>query len=413
MAKLILFEDDQFRGFWPLIYWRTVFELLCGRWTLMDRAAHYLQQPIAGLWTRDWLAGHVAQHCQVPANAAADAETVLINGRWLVNDAVEFKPAPFVGTNDGAVVYVSCNEQLAGRLTPSVMLDAERIGEVLDGVPREDIDVRLVRYPWDLLAHNAQILEDDWMSGAHGIEGMISHSAIIVDIAHVNVGHGAVIKPTAYLDASTGPIHISFNATVGPHVTIEGPAYIGPGAVVKPHAHIYGGTSIGPFCKVGGEIDASIMCGYSNKQHDGFLGHSYLGSWINVGAGTANSDLKNTYGPVHMRIGRDEINTAERFLGAVVGDHTKIGINQIIPTGATIGFAATVFTSSVLPNCVPSFAWLTDAGMARGDPRRLIETARVVMARRNVELCPEAEKLFFSVPERMKELEGEYDAPPD
>ncbi|MFH0982696.1 MAG: putative sugar nucleotidyl transferase [Planctomycetota bacterium] len=403
---MTLFEDDGFRGFCPLIYWRTVFELVCGRRTMMDRAAHYLKQPVAGLWTRDWMAGHAAQQCQIPVNVPAEAGTVLVNGRWLVRNYVNFRQGPFVGTKDGAVVYVVCDNPLARRLSPAVMLDADRCHEVLHGAPQEEVEALLVRYSWDLVARNGETLDDDWMSGAHEIEGTISSSAVIEDIARISVKHGATIKPTAYLDASTGPVHVSYNATVESHATIQGPAYIGPGTVVRPHAHIHGGTSIGPFCKVGGEIDATIMCGYSNKQHEGFLGHAYVGSWINLGAGTTNSDLKNTYGPVRMRVAGEDVDTGEHFLGAVIGDHAKIGINQTLPTGASIGFAANVFTSSGVPRYVPSFGWLTDEGMAQGDPRRLVETARTMMRRRNVDLCAEAEKLFLSIPEYAKALEG-------
>ncbi len=406
MLKIILFEDHQFIGFCPLIYWRTVFELFCGRRTLMDRAAHYLKKPITGLWVRDWIAGHAAQHCQVPVNSAAEPGTVLVNGRWLVTGPVEFHSPPCVGTKDGAVVYVACDEQLARRLSPQAMLDAAQCRRLLEGVRREEVEAVLVGYPWDLITYNSEALENDWMSVSHGIEGTVSSSAVIVDISRVGVEHGATVKPTACLDASTGPVHISHNATVEAHVIIQGPAYIGPGTLVKPHTHIYGGTSIGPFCKVGGEIDATIIASHSNKQHHGFLGHSYVGSWVNIGAGTSNSDLKNTYGPIRMRIGRDQIDTGRHFLGAVIGDHVKIGINQSIPTGASIGFAASLFTSALLPKYVPSFAWLTDAGTGQGDPKRLMETARVVMARRNVTLCEEAEKLFLNLPEIARQLEG-------
>ena len=406
MAGVVLFEDHEFRGFCPLIYWRTVCELLCGRRTLMDRAAHSLKQPVTGLWTRDWMVDHAAQHCQVPVNVPVEDGTVLVNGRWLVKRSVEFKPAPFVGTKDGAVAYIACDGQLARRLRPEVMLDADRTREILHGTPQEEVEAFLARYPWDLIAKNGEALEDDWLSGSHGIEGTISSSAVVVDMARVSIGHGATVKPMACLDASTGPVHISYNATVEPHVTIQGPAYVGPGVIVQPHAYIHGGTSVGPFCKVGGEIDATIVCGYTNKVHTGFLGYSYLGSWINVGAGTTNSDLKNTYGPVHMQIAGERIDTGQRLLGAVIGDHAKIGINQTIPSGASIGFAAMVFTSSVVPAYVPSFAWLTDAGPAQGDAQKLVETARVVMGRRDVELCAVGEGLFLSVPERAKELEG-------
>ncbi|MCP4589634.1 MAG: hypothetical protein GY842_02710 [bacterium] len=409
MARVYLFEDHRYAGFCPLIYWRTVFELLCGRRTLMDRIAYCLKEPIACLWTREWMAGLAAQHCQMPVNNPAESGTVLINGRWLADGPLEHQAAPFVGRCGDDVVYVACDDALAAKLSPEVMLDEDRAREVLDGLPCEDVEARMVRYPWDLLARNSELLEDDWMSCAHGIEGTISSSAIIVDLARVSVGHGAVIKPTACLDATTGPVHISYNATVESHVTIQGPAYIGPCSVVKPHTYLYGGTSVGPFCKVGGEIDGSIFCGYSNKQHEGFLGHSYLGSWVNIGADTANSDLKNTYGTVRMRIGRETLDTGQRFLGTVIGDHSKIGISQAIPTGASIGFAVNTFTSSILPTFLPSLSWLTDDGMATGDPQRLLETARTVMGRRNVALCSNVEGLFSRIRELTQELEG---APP-
>lgn len=406
MTRIVLFEDHQFTGFGPLIYWRTVPELLCGRRTLMDRAAHTFEQPIAGLWTRDWIADQAAQHCQVPVNAAASDGTVLVNGRWVVKESVEFQPPPFVGTVDGSVAYVACDARLAGRLNPAVLLDAQRTAEVLEGVPWDEVEARLACYPWDLIALNGEALEEDWNSGSRGIEGYISSSAVLVDIARITVKHDASIAPTAFLDASTGPVHISYNAKIESHVTIQGPAYVGPGTLIRPHSHIHGGTSIGPFCKVGGEVDATIICGYSNKQHTGFLGHAYLGSWINLGAGTTNSDLKNTYGNVRMRLAGKDVDTGQRFVGAVIGDHTKIGINQTIPTGTSIGFAANVFTAHVVPKFVPSFAWLTDDGLSQGDPQRLLETARVVMRRRNVEPCKEAEALFLQIFERAKTLEG-------
>ena len=406
MAKIILFEDDRFRDFGPLIYWRTVFELLCGRRTQMDRAATALRQHVWGLWTREWIAAHAAEQCQVPVNGPADADTVLVNGRWLLERPMNFQPGPFVGMAGGSIAYISCDEGLARRLSPAVLLDAARAAEALQGVPQDGVDTALVQYPWDLITRNGAVLEDDWMYGAHGIEGTVSSSAVIIDMARVHIGHGATIKPTACLDASTGPVHISYDATVEAHVTIQGPAYIGPGTLVKPHTHIYGGTSVGPCCKVGGEIDSSIICGHSNKQHGGFLGHSYLGSWINVGAGTTNSDLENTYAPVRMRIAGAEVETGRQFLGAVIGDHTKIGVNQTLPPGASIGFAANVFSSNIVPTYVPPLARLTDAGLSPGDVRQVIHTARIVMARRNVDLSAEGEKLFLRAPELAQTLEG-------
>lgn len=195
-------------------------------------------------------------------------------------------------------------------------------------------------------------------------------------------------------------------ARIGPQTHIAGPAYIGPGTIVNPRCHIHGGTTIGPLCKVGGEIDACIIAGYSNKQHDGFLGHSYVGSWVNLGAGTVNSDLKNTYGSVRVPVNGREVDTGLTFFGSVIGDHVKLGIGQTLATGASIGFAAMAACSRMLPKFVPSFSWLTDAGRAEGDPERLLATARRAMQRRDVTCGQTEAQLFLGLARTAREWES-------
>ncbi|MHC4093362.1 MAG: hypothetical protein ACYSVY_24340, partial [Planctomycetota bacterium] len=194
-------------------------------------------------------------------------------------------------------------------------------------------------------------------------------------------------------------------ARICPHAYVAGPAYIGPGSTVNPQAYIHGGTSIGPICRVGGEIDGCIITGYSNKQHDGFLGHSYVGSWVNLGAGTVNSDLKNTYGPVRVSLNGRQVDTGLTFFGSIIADHVKTGIQQTLPTGAVIGFGSMAACSRILPKFVPSFSWLTDAGLTEAAANRMLATARKVMLRRDV-TCSEAEAtLFLEVVRRAQQYE--------
>jgi UDP-N-acetylglucosamine diphosphorylase/glucosamine-1-phosphate N-acetyltransferase len=167
--------------------------------------------------------------------------------------------------------------------------------------------------------------------------------------------------------------------------------------VVKPHTSIRAGTSLGSMCKIGGEISGSIIAGNSNKQHHGFLGDSYVGGWVNLGAGATNSNLKNTYGPVNVALGSREVPTGLQFFGCLIGDFARVGIGEMIPTGAVIGFAAMVATGGLCEKFVPSFAWHTAQGREKSDPVRVMETAQAMMKRRNHDLCDDERQLFRRV----------------
>jgi len=200
---------------------------------------------------------------------------------------------------------------------------------------------------------------------------------------------------------------IGEGATIQPHACVCGPAYVGPASVVFPYSHIHGGTSIGPVCKVGGEVDSCVFQGYSNKAHGGFLGHAYIGSWVNIGAETTNSNLKNTYSTVRVPINGQDIDTGLMFFGCVISDHVKTGIQQAIPTGAVIGFASNVAGSRILPPFIRSFTWLTDRGFEDGDAARLARTAAKAMERRRMSLTAAEARLFEKLPEIVDYFESQ------
>ena len=214
---------------------------------------------------------------------------------------------------------------------------------------------------------------------------------LIVSMLRPPMPDSSDLVPLAY---GEGPVVIDEGACVRQHACVCGPAYIGRGTVVHPHAFIHGGTSIGPVCKVGGEIDGCVFQGYSNKPHLGFLGHAYVANWVNIGADTNNSNLKNTYSTVSVPINGQEIDTGLTFFGCVIGDHVKMGIQQAISTGSVLGFAANVAGSRILPPFVRSFTWLTDRGPEEGDAERLARTAARAMERRQVSMT-EAEQALF------------------
>jgi UDP-N-acetylglucosamine diphosphorylase/glucosamine-1-phosphate N-acetyltransferase len=201
---------------------------------------------------------------------------------------------------------------------------------------------------------------------------------------NILIGEGAIVKPGVVLDASSGPIVINDGATVMANAVVVGPAYIGKGSLIKPGARILEGTSIGDVCKVGGEIAETIFAAYSNKQHDGFVGHSYIGEWVNIGAGANNSDLKNNYSAVRMWCGGMVRDTGRQFLGFVMGDHTKVGIGAEIGSGTAVGFNCNIYGSAAPPRFVPSFSWGRGEELVEYELERAMLTAQIVMERRDV-----------------------------
>ena len=189
-------------------------------------------------------------------------------------------------------------------------------------------------------------------------------------------------------DSRTGPILIESGARIGPHCYLNGPAYIGQGARVIEHSAIKDGVSLGHTTKIGGEIEASIIEPYTNKQHHGFLGHSYLGSWVNLGAGTCNSDLKNTYGQVNMEYYGRKVATGMQFIGTIIGDYAKTAINTGIFTGKTVGACSMVY--GFVTTNVPSFVnYARLFGQVTETPADvMIATQGRMFARRNVTQRP-------------------------
>lgn len=218
--------------------------------------------------------------------------------------------------------------------------------------------------------------------------------------SQILIGENSEIGPGAVIDASRGPVIIGSNVRIMPNAVLVGPCSIGDGSVIKIGAKIYEGTAIGPVSKVGGEVEASIIQGFSNKQHDGFLGHSFIGEWVNLGADTNTSDLKNNYGMVSAKLRGRTIPTGRQFLGLLAADHTKTGINTMLNTGTVAGLSCNIFGSGYPEKSIRSFSW------GESDVyefAKAVEVARTVMHRRGKELLDEELALF----EREWKLERE------
>ena len=267
-----------------------------------------------------------------------------------------------------------------------------RVNEEIEGEPFPGLPANT---PWEILAHSgAHIAADfrDWEKRHYNARdvAVMKGAHIVGDQSDVFIGRGSMIQPGCVLDVTGGPIIIAENVAVK-FSHLAGPVFVGSGCVVD-GARLRPGTSLGPNCKVGGEIAATIFQSRVNKGHDGFVGHSWAGRWVNFGASSNTSNLKNTYGTIRFPAdGERIVETGTQFLGSIVGDHTKIGIMQGLNTGSNIGAGCNIFGGGIAPKYVPSFSWGGGESWTEHRFDDCIKTVKSTLGRRNAVLRPESE----------------------
>lgn len=400
-----LFEDSSVAQLFPLTWLRTPCELLCGCDRLIDKV-QALVGPVRRIWTRAALQSAIAGRFSLPSAAPQD-DWLLLNAATLATGVVKGPAAGVAWMQNGRLVAVRLTGAQVAALSPEWSSTAAGIESVIRGLKHEAPPnlLRLIEWPWDLIAANrAELIRQCSRGGA--MQSAIGPGVHIVNPAGVHVGANVTLKPGVVLDAEDGPIHVSDGAQVQANAVIVGPCFVGDKTIIRPTAVIRENTSIGPVCRVGGEVEASILLGYSNKQHDGFLGHSCVGAWVNLGADTVTSDLKNTYGTIRVAINGVEVESGQRFIGSFIGDHAKTGIGTILPTGCVIGVASNVFRRAPIPRFVPSFGWLTDDGLSEYRVERALEIATTVMSRRQITLSDVETELLRSVAATARHVEA-------
>ncbi|MCC7293112.1 MAG: hypothetical protein IT449_13710 [Phycisphaerales bacterium] len=398
MNPLVLFEDQGWTRFEPLLAWRSLPELVLGRHSLLARCERQAGSKATGLLVRSWMREVAAERSSLAVNAALPPDALLVNARWLGSPVNPSSRAPLVGRGRDGVAWICCDAGLASRISAEVLLSPSALDAALKDVPVVEAEGDWLCGPWDLVARLGDALRSEWRAGDAGHAFPLPPFVHVANSDQIHVGPSCVFQGPCVVDASEGPIFIDEQVHVGAFAVIEGPCFIGPRSRINAHAWLHGANRIGPVCKIGGEIDGCVFQGHSNKQHAGFLGHSYVASWVNLGAGTSNSDLKNTYGSVRVRVGGEEVDTRCQFFGAIIADHAKTGINTAIPTGAALGFASMAAGGGLIPKSLPAFAWLTERGLAQGDPWRLVEVAEKVMARRRMSMTKAERALFLRPP---------------
>jgi len=260
--------------------------------------------------------------------------------------------------------------------------------ETFDVIQYAYNDVLRIEHTWDIFSKNAEAIKRDFEMLTEGRESEpIPEGIWAKNPENIFIEEGSSIE-FCTLNASEGPIYIGKDAEIMEGALVRGPFALCQHATLKMGAKIYSGTTIGPHSKVGGEVSNSIIFGYSNKGHDGFLGNSVLGEWCNLGADTNNSNLKNNYAEVRLWDYETKrfAKTGLQFCGLMMGDHSKCGINTMFNTGTVVGVSANIFGSGFPRNFIPSFSWGGSGGFTTYKTDKAFEVAKVVMSRRKVEL---------------------------
>ena len=384
---VILFEDELVDQLYPATLGRPAFGVSCGSYRLIDLASRLGDGPRAIV--RPHLRGLLVADCpDLFAPLEPQPQTTLfLNARLVPAVSLIERLKTLISSGRQGLVR-SGNSVAAALIGPELALpqsDAtpDKLSAWFEGLRLAPIEMELplLEYPHELIRWNMQILEEN-------LADRISHGDYREIADGVFAAPGAGLGQYCVTDAANGPIVLEQDAVVGPFCYLGGPVHIGAHCRLIEHAAIKDFVTLGHTCKIGGEVEASIIEPLTNKQHHGFIGHSYLGSWINLGAGTSNSDLKNTYGTVSMEYNGRKVDTGMQLLGCVIGDYAKTAINTCIFTGKTIGVCSMVY--GFVTTNVPSFAnYARSFGQVTEAPPEVMITAQARMfARRNIKQRP-------------------------
>jgi len=398
-------EDDSFGNLYPLSHLRPVFDLRCGILTLREKILSHISADSCSLAVRPVLLPLMRENnpAQTIGTDPAIGEDVLyVNGRVVMNRKAarrmmkERRDAVFMSGESVAALRLT-GARVPGEPSPAALLKGE---EIPDSLRRVDIDVRMVSFPWDIIYCAGSEIEHDIAavggSGAHQ-SGNVHRTAVLIGKKSIRIEKKSRIGPGVVLDASGGPVVIGRGVTIQANAVLYGPVSVGDGSLVKAGARICPGTVIGPVCKVAGEVEHSVFQGFANKAHDGYLGHSFISPWVNLGAGTTTSNLKNTYGTVRAMVNGNMRDSDRMFLGLTAGDHVKTGINTTLDTGTVIGVASNIFGAGLPPKYLPSFSWGSPGNFVPFRLDKALAIAATVMERRSVALTEAYAELMKEV----------------
>lgn len=405
--NICIFEDFFVSKLEPLNLLRHTSMLVCGGFTLQDKiTTHLSNKTKLTLHSRKYLADWLSEEfSKVSVNRLDDGEYIFLNARILFDNKSFKKLIKLFKKNRDTALLSPDNTVIAFHTSAG---NTEKYTEIIN--PEDDNLVSYADIEWlklakittdeyrfinnvsDLVLYHASELQDEMDMIVSGKKRILNHSK-------------ETTAGSAVLDSSAGKIFIGKNTIIEPFTYIKGSVYIGDGCTIRSGTQLYGPVKIGSNCKVSGEVTCSTLHSYVNKQHYGFLGHSYLCEWVNLGAGTTTSNLKNNYSRITLDIEGEKVDTGSVFLGSLIADHTKTGINTMLNTGSVIGVSTNLYGAGYHRKKISSFTW-DDASTGRNieyEIDKAIDTARVSMKRRNIEMSPAYESMLRFVFEKSAE----------
>ncbi|MEQ8523624.1 putative sugar nucleotidyl transferase [Gracilimonas sp.] len=389
--KICFFEDKQVESFYPLTLTRPMDDLRLGILTIREKWLRALDKTSYCRLLPKHLKGVFEQ-----GNMTESDEVTWINSRFLPSQDLlsainELKVGQRLVFKNVSVVAKVSHEN-SGKLFNENIFSEQ-------GLEKIELDKAIhIEHLWDLLSLNSYEIEKDIQ--LMGLKAVSERTNYTLDSVHhpsnTFIGEDVMIEPGCIFIAKDGPVVIQDGATIEAGSILRGPVVVGEGATVKMAARIYGGTTIGPVCKVGGEVSGCIFHSYSNKAHDGFAGNSIFGQWVNLGANTITSNLKNDYKNIEVTdwTSKEQIQTGKQFLGTVMADHSKTAINTMLNTGTICGVSSNVFIDELSPKVIDSFTWLGPRGPAIYRFEKAIEVMQAMMKRRDVELTDDYERMM-------------------
>ena len=378
----ILFDGEVRNALLPFTYTKPVADLRIGILTIREKWEKYLGLTTTTI-TEEYL---MEKYPMVEMD-----ENILINASFcptkeLVEKVMSLKENEAIFQGESVIAFHTKDTQEEVNFDTYTQIEFEE-------------DLLQVHHTWDIFSKNDIAIQQDFELLTEGRKSQpIPETVQCLNRDQIFIEEGATLN-FAILNADSGPIYIGKNAEVMEGSVVRGPFAMCENSVLKLSAKIYGATTLGPYCKVGGEVNNSVLMGYSSKAHDGFLGNSVLGEWCNLGADTNNSNLKNNYAEVKLwnyEAGRFSP-TGLQFCGLMMGDHSKCGINTMFNTGTVVGVSANIYGSGFPRNFVPSFSWGGAAGFITYRLNKVFEVAEVVMSRRKLKLEDVDKKILEAV----------------
>ena len=383
----ILFDGNVRNALLPFTYTRPVADIRIGILTIREKWEHRLGLTTTTI-TEEYL---VEKYPMVEM-----AKNILINSSYLPTKAlveqVKLLSENQAMFNNGEVVAF-----FAKKTQEEVNFDTYEQFEFED-------DVIKIDHTWDIFSKNGEAIEQDFQLLTHGRRSQpIPEGVRYLNKEHIFIEEGAEIS-FAILNASTGPIYIGKGAKIMEGSIVRGPFAMCENSVLKIGAKMYGPTTLGPYCKVGGEVNNSVLFGFSSKGHEGFLGNSVLGEWCNLGADTNTSNLKNNYAEVKLWNYESDrfAKTGLQFCGLMMGDHSKCGINMMFNTGTVVGVSANIYGGGYPRNFIPSFSWGGPSGLTTYQLKKVFQVAEAVMKRRDKVLSVNDQNILTAVFELTK-----------